>query len=131
MIKVMNISTVDEYKTYLSQNPIKVWYELDTPQKIQLTPYFGLPMPYAYQGGHLIMDSAYDGVSLPPEFKYKLVANRTGQVNQNNIKLQQHTARLSNLEAMLVEATLQSMYEREMMAFNLEMVNINLINLEE
>ena len=32
---------------------------------------------------------------------------------------------------MLVDATLQSMYEREMMAFNLEMVNINLINLEE
>ena len=118
-------------KTYLSQNPMKVWYELATPQKIQLTPYFGLPMPYAYQDGHLIMDSAYDGVSLPPEFKYRLIANRTGQVNQNNIKLQQHTTRLSNLEAMLVDATLQSMYEREMMAFNLEMVNINLINLEE
>lgn len=131
MIKAMNISTIDEYKTYLSQNPIKVWFELFTPHKIQLTPYFGLPMPYAYQDGHLIMDSAYDGVSLPPEFKYKLVANRTGQVNQNNIKLQQHTTRLSNLEAMLVDATLQSMYEREMMAFNLEMVNINLINLEE
>ena len=127
------LSTIDMagFRTYLSQNPIKLWYELQTPQKIQLTPYFGLPMPYAYQGGHLIMDSAYDGVSLPPEFKYKLVANRTGQVNQNNIKLQQHTTRLSNLEAMLVDATLQSMYEREMMAFNLEMVNINLINLEE
>ena len=135
MVRVVDssttVTTADEYRQYLSKNPIKIWYELATPQKIQLTPYFGLPMPYAYKDGHLIMDSAYNGVSLPPEFKYKLVANRTGQVNQNNIKLQQHTTRLSNLEAMLVDATLQSMYEREMMAFNLEMVNINLINLEE
>ena len=77
------------------------------------------------------MDSAYDGQTLPPEIKYKLLANRTGQITQNNIKLQKHTSKLSNLEAMLVDATLQSMYEREMMAFNLEMVNINLINLEE
>ena len=128
---ILNGQTITDFKTYLSQNPLKVWYELQTPITYQLTPYFGLPMPYAYQDGHLIMDSAYDGVSLPPEFKYRLIANRTGQVNQNNIKLQQHTTRLSNLEAMLVDATLQSMYEREMMAFNLEMVNINLINLEE
>lgn len=135
MVRVVDssttVTTANEYRQYLSKNPIKIWYELATPQKIQLTPYFGLPMPYAYKDGHLIMDSAYNGVSLPPEFKYKLVANRTGQINQNNIKLQNHTSRLSNLEAMLVEATLQSMYEREMMAFNLEMANINLINLEE
>lgn len=125
------ITTIDGYKTYLSQNPIKVWYELETPITYQLTPYFGLPMPYAYKDGYLIMDSAYNGQTLPPEIKYKLLANRTGQITQNNIKLQNHTSKLSNLEAMLVEATLQSMYEREMMAFNLEMVNINLINLEE
>ena len=124
-------STLNELKTYLSQKPIKVWYELSTPITYQLTPYFGLPMPYAYKDGYLIMDSAYDGQTLPPEIKYKLLANRTGQITQNNIKLQNHTSKLSNLEAMLVEATLQSMYEREMMAFNLEMVNINLINLEE
>lgn len=118
-------------KTYLSQNPIKLWYELQTPITYQLTPYFGLPMPYAYKDGYLIMDSAYEGQTLPPEIKYKLLANRTGQITQNNVKLQNHTSKLSNLEAMLVEATLQSMYEREMMAFNLEMVNINLIKLEE
>lgn len=135
MVRAINNSTtatnVDEYKQYLSQNPIKLWYELQTPITYQLTPYFGLPMPYAYKDGYLIMDSAYEGQTLPPEIKYKLLTNRTGQITQNNVKLQNHTSKLSNLEAMLVEATLQSMYEREMMAFNLEMVNINLINLEE
>lgn len=127
------LSTIDitGFRQYLSQNPIKLWYELQTPITYQLTPYFGLPTPYAYKDGYLIMDSAYEGQTLPPEIKYKLLANRTGQITQNNIKLQNHTSKLSNLEAMLVEATLQSMYEREMMAFNLEMVNINLINLEE
>lgn len=127
------LSTVDinGLRQYLSQNPIKLWYELQTPITYQLTPYFGLPMPYAYKDGYLIMDSAYEGQTLPAEIKYKLLANRTGQITQNNIKLQNHTSKLSNLEAMLVEATLQSMYEREMMVFNLEMVNINLINLEE
>ena len=123
--------TEQALKTYLSQNPIKLWYELATPITYQLTPYFGLPMPYAYKDGYLIMDSAYDGQTLPPEITYQLTVNRTGQITQNNIKLQNHTSKQSNLEAMLVEATLQSMYEREMMAFNLEMVNINLINLEE
>ena len=128
--KLTEVSLVG-LKQYLSQNPLRVWYELATPITYQLTPYFGLPMPYAYKDGYLIMDSAYEGQTLPPEIKYKLLANRTGQITQNNIKLQNHTSKLTNLEAMLVEATLQSMYEREMMAFNLEMVNINLINLEE
>ena len=62
-IKASKLSTINNssLKTYLSQNPIKVWYELATPITYQLTPYFGLPMPYAYKDGYLIMDSAYDG----------------------------------------------------------------------
>ena len=105
---------------YLSQNPLKAWYELETPITYQLTPYFGLPMPYAYKDGHLIMDSAYDGQTLPPEITYQLTVNRTGQITQNNIKLKEHTARLSNLEYMLIEATLDSIFDREMQNFELE-----------
>ena len=122
---------VTKLKTYLSQNPIKVWYELATPITYQLTPYFGLPMPYAYKDGHLIMDSAYDGQSLPPEITYQLTVNRTGQITQNNIKLKEHTARLSNLEYMLIEATLDSIFDREMQNFELELMNIELPSLDE
>ena len=132
-IKASKLSTIDNssLKTYLSQNPIKVWYELATPITYQLTPYFGLPMPYAYKDGHLIMDSAYDGQTLPPEITYQLTVNRTGQITQNNIKLKEHTARLSNLEYMLIEATLDSIFDREMQNFELELMNIKLINLDE
>lgn len=122
---------IDGFKKYLSQNPIKVWYELDTPQRIQLTPYFGLPMPYAYKDGYLIMDSAYDGQTLPPEITYQLTVNRTGQITQNNIKLKEHTDRLSNLEYMLIEATLDSIFDREMQNFELELMNIELPSLDE
>ena len=118
-------------KTYLSQNPIKVWYELSTPITYQLTPYFGLPMPYAYKDGYLIMDSAYDGQTLPPEITYQLTVNRTGQITQNNIKLKEHTARLSNLEYILIEATLDSIFDREMQNFELELMNIELLDLDE
>ena len=112
-------------------NPIKLWYELQTPITYQLTPYFGLPQPYAYEDGYLIHDSAYPETTLPPEFKYKLVANRTGQVMQNNRKLQDHTTRLSNLEALIIEATIQSLFDRELRTFELELMDIQLIDLGE
>ena len=124
-------STLDELKQYLSQNPIKVWYELSTPVTYQLTPYFGLPMPYAYKDGYLIMDSAYEGQTLPPEITYQLTVNRTGQITQNNIKLKEHTDRLSNLEYILIEATLDSIFDREMQNFELELMNVKLFNLDE
>ena len=77
------------------------------------------------------MHSAYDGQSLPPEFKYQVLTNRTGQITQNNIKLKEHTARLSNLEYMLIEATLDSIFDREMQNFELELMNVELLDLDE
>ena len=132
-IYIYNSEISDEsiFKTSLSQNPVKVWYELATPITYQLTPYFGLPQPYAYEDGYLIHDSAYSKTTLPPEFKYKLVANRTGQVMQNNRKLQEHTTRLSNLEALIIEATIQSLFDRELQTFELELMDIQLIDLGE
>ena len=124
-------SNVSHLKTYLSQNPIKVWYELQTPITYQLTPYFALPQPYAYEDGYLIHESAYPETTLPPEFKYKLVANRTGQIVQNNRKLQDHTTRLSNLEALIIEATIESLFNRELQLFELELMDIQLIDLGE
>jgi hypothetical protein len=128
-----NLTAIDlvSWRSYLSQHPIKLWYELQTPITYQLTPYFGLPQPYAYEDGYLIHDSAYAETTLPPEFKYKLVANRTGQVMQNNRKLQEHTTRLSNLEALIIEATIESLFNRELQLFELELMDIQLIDLGE
>lgn len=122
-------TTKDELISSLSQNPLKVWYELKTPITYQLTPYFGLPQPYAYEDGYLIHESAYPETTLPPEFKYKLVANRTGQIVQNGRKLQEHTTRLSNLEALIIEATIESLFNRELQLFELELMDIQLIDL--
>ena len=115
---------------YLSQNPIKVWYELATPVTYQLTPYSALPTPYAYEDGYIIMESAYSETTLPPEFNYKLLANRIGQVMQNNRKLQEHTTRLSNLEVIIIEATIESLFNREMQRFELELMDIQLVSLD-
>ena len=129
--EILNGITVTEWRNYLSQNPIKLWYELQTPITYQLTPYFGLPQPYAYEDGYLIHESAYPETTLPPEFKYKLVANRTGQIVQNGRKLQEHTTRLSNLEALIIEATIESLFNRELQLFELELMDIQLIDLGE
>ena len=130
-MRLEGITTAEQLQQYLSQNPIKVWYELATPITYQLTPYFGLPQPYAYEDGYLIHESAYPETTLPPEFKYKLVANRTGQIVQNGRKLQEHTTRLSNLEALIIEATIQSLFDRELQTFELELMDIQLIDLGE
>lgn len=130
-IRLEGITTAEQLQQYLSQNPLKVWYELATPITYQLTPCFGLPQPYAYEDGYLIHDSAYAETTLPPEFKYKLVANRTGQVMQNSRKLQDHTTRLSNLEALIIEATIQSLFDRELQTFELELMDVQLIDLGE
>ena len=124
-------SDVTQCKQWLQNNPITVWYELETPITYQLTPYFGLPQPYAYENGYLIHESAYPEATLPPEFSYKLVANRTGQVMQNSRKLQEHTTRLSNLEAIIIEATIESIFNRELQLFELELMDIQLIDLGE
>mgnify|MGYP002512215350 CR=1 FL=1 len=130
-MRLEGITTAEQLQQYLSQNPLKVWYELATPITYQLTPYFGLPQPYAYEDGYLIHDSAYGETTLPPEFKYKLVANRTGQIVQNGRKLQEHTTRLSNLEALIIEATIESLFNRELQLFELELMDIQLIDLGE
>ena len=127
----LSSGTAVAFNQYLSQNPIKLWYELQTPITYQLTPYFGLPTPYAYEDGYVIMESVYPETTLPPEFNYKLLANRTGQVMQNNRKLQEHTTRLSNLEAIIIEATIESLFNREMQRFELELMDIQLIDLGE
>ena len=116
-------------RQYLAQNTLQAWYELQTPITYQLTPYFALPTPYAYEDGYVIMESAYPETTLPPEFNYKLLANRIGQVMQNNRKLQEHTTRLSNLEAIIIEATIESLFNREMQRFELELMDIQLTEL--
>ena len=79
----------------------------------------------------MVHESAYSETTLPPEFKYKLVANRTGQIVQNGRKLQEHTTRLSNLEALIIEATIESLFNRELQLFELELMDIQLIDLGE
>ena len=123
-------SSATACKQWLAANPIKVWYELQTPITYQLTPYSALPTPYAYEDGYIIMESVYPETTLPPEFNYKLLANRTGQVMQNNRKLQEHTTRLSNLEAIIIEATIESLFNREMQSFELELMNVQLVSLD-
>ena len=119
------------FNQYLSQNPIKLWYELETPITYQLTPHFALPTPYAYEDGYVVMESAYPETTLPPQFDYQLLANRTGQIVQNGKKLQDHTARLSNLEAIIIEATIESLFNRELQLFELELIDVQLIDLGE
>ena len=120
---------LDIIRKYLAKNPLQVWYGLETPITYQLTPYSALPTPYAYEDGYVIMESAYSETTLPPEFNYKLLANRIGQVMQNNRKLQEHTTRLSNLEALIIEATIESLFNREMQRFELELMDIQLTEL--
>lgn len=118
------------FKAYLQSNPITVWYELATPRTIQLTPHFAVPTPYGFKGGYLIMDTAYEGESLPPQIVYSLPTNRSGQLSSNQQRLKKHTDGLTNLQMLLTETTINNIFEIALQEFELELMDIQLLDLE-
>lgn len=116
--KVQN-HNANDFKTWLQSNPITVQYELAEPVTTIVKP--STTTPFAYQNGHVILESGFEGQSLLPEIEYSVVTGRTGQVTQNTKVLRQQEQQIIGLEELLLTQIVQMEYEHTLLQFDYEL----------
>lgn len=116
--KVQN-HNANDFKTWLQSNPITVQYELAEPVTTIVKP--STTTPFAYQNGHVIVESGFEGQSLLPEIEYSVVTGRTGQVTQNTKVLRKQEQQIISLEELLLTQIVQMEYERTLLQFDYEL----------
>ena len=110
-------STLDEFHQYLQSNPITVQYELAEPITTIVEP---LTIPFAYQNGHIILESGSEEQSLLPTLEYSTVVNRTGQIESVAKAIQTQEKQLTMLEQMLIQNIIGLDYSNTVLALNLK-----------
>lgn len=111
--------TLDQFKQWLSQNPATIQYILAEPVTTIVKP--STMTPFAYQNGHAIVESGFEGQSLLPEIEYSVVTGRTGQVTQNTKVLRKQEQQIIGLEELLLTQVVQMEYERTLLQFDYEL----------
>lgn len=96
-----NLQDANELKTWLSQNPITVQYELAEPVTTIVKP--STMTPFAYQNGHVILESGYEGQSLLPAMEYSTTINKTGQIKNIGNTILRQEKQLTTMEKMLIQ----------------------------
>lgn len=119
MVGKNNGETLDQFKTWLSQNPTTIQYILAEPATTIIKP--STMTPFAYQNGHVILESGFEGQSLLPEIEYSVVTGRTGQVTQNTKVLRKQEQQIIGLEELLLTQVVQMEYERTLLQFDYEL----------
>lgn len=100
-----NTVSINNFKTWLSQNPVTVQYELATPI---VTTVDVQGFPYAYTNGHVQLSSGSIEQSLTPKVEYNIATNRGGQITQNTKSLIRQGKLLNDIENkinQIIEAT--------------------------
>lgn len=108
-------------KQWLSQNPITVQYELATPtvKQVNVEGY-----PYAYENGHVLLESGSQEQSLTPTIEYSIVANRGGQIRSNQRMVERHQKKLDSLYAMTLVNMIDSQYKQVLMKLKSELKGV-------
>ena len=97
--KKLNETSIDNFKQWLSNNPITLQYKLGQPsiKTVDLS-----SLPFAYQGGYIQLSSDV----LTPELEYEVSANRSAQITQNNKAIIKHDKQINAMELMLLPTLL-------------------------
>lgn len=106
------------FKQSLAQNPITVQYELAKPitKTVDISGY-----PYAYENGHVLLESGSQEQSLTPTIEYSIVANRGGQIRSNQRMVERHQKKLDSLYAMTLVNMIDSQYKQVLMKLKSEL----------
>lgn len=102
---------------YLTNNQVKIQYELAEPIVTTIEP---STTPFAYENGHIILESGHEGQSLLPTLEYQTVVSRSGQVAMIDKTIQQHERKITLLEKMLVQNIIDIEYKNTLLALKLE-----------
>ena len=105
--------------TWLQSNPITVQYILAEPITTIIKP--STMTPFAYQNGHVIVESGYEGQSLLPTLEYSTVINKTGLVENVAKTIQRQEKQLTMLEQMLIQNIINLDYNNTLLALKNEM----------
>lgn len=117
-----NASTaLEKVKTYLASNPVTVQYELATPivKQVNVEGY-----PYAYENGHILLESGSQEQSLTPTIEYSIVANRGGQIRSNQRMVERHQKQLDRLQAMILTNLVNTQYEQTLTNLKYDLKNV-------
>ena len=113
-ISVNGISTLEAFKTNLSENPIKICYPVANKsiKTVDLTPGGTNPTtkPYVWDGGHIQLSS--EEGSLTPSLEYSVTTSRGGQIIQNTQSIAKQDKRVYDLEMLLINASIDEAYKR-------------------
>ena len=111
VIRDENFTTVQEWKQYLSQNPLTVKFVLATPtiKTVDLMPSGTHPSttPYCWKNGHIQLSSS----GLLPNLEYSVVTSRAGQINQNATMIVKNDKRIFDLEILLAGGLVNTTYQ--------------------
>ena len=118
-INIEGLTTREEILQHLRTNPITIHYGLVEPVTTIVKP--STMTPFAYQNGHVIVESGFEGQSLLPEIEYSVVTGRTGQVTQNTKVLRKQEQQIIGLEELLLTQVVQMEYERTLLQFDYEL----------
>lgn len=103
-------STVEQFKSFLNSNPITVWYKLKEFIVTQITDPESLMIhsssPVVYRGGHVMLESSYEGLSLLPEFVYSVPTSKSGVLSTTSKTILKHEQRLHQFEDLLLRESL-------------------------
>ena len=117
-LKSTKASNVTELQEYLSQHPLVVQYELAEPITTTIEP---STIPFAYENGHIILESGHEGQSLLPTLEYSTVINKTGQVENVAKTIQRQEKQLTMLEQMLIQNIINLDYNNTLLTLKNEM----------
>ena len=111
----------DAFLNWLAQNPITVQYQLATPivKQINVEGY-----PYAYENGHVLLESGSQEQSLTPTIEYSIVANRGGQIRSNQRMVERHQKQLDRLQAMVLTNLVNTQYEQTLTNLKYDLKNV-------
>ena len=108
----------DESDSNVITDLVKTHYELAEPIVTQIEP---PTTPFAYQNGHIILESGHEGQSLLPTLEYSTVINKTGQVENVAKTIQRQEKQLTMLEQMLIQNIINLDYNNTLLTLKNEM----------
>ena len=108
----------DELNSLVKTDMINTQYELAEPITTIVEP---STIPFAYENGHVILESGFKGQSLLPTLEYSTVVNRAGQVESVAKVIQKQEKQLTMLEQMLIQNIINLDYNNTLLTLKNEM----------
>lgn len=104
--------TIEGFKSWLSQNPLVIYYELETPvvTEVDLEGF-----PFIYKDGHIFLNS-----EIAPVVEINYNINQSQQIQSNNETLQRHELDILDLDNLIV-SFVNAEYNLRLLKFDMEL----------